>query len=267
MNPDIQRSVIAKTRSILDDAGLEEGERLYLALRYLAKYRSVLIDRDIRDMGGDQVRSGPFAGLQFPTDIAEGCRAPKLLGTYEEELHPVIERIATRGYRKIVNIGCAEGYYAVGFALRFPDAEIVAYDANPEACRMTAALAEAHSVGDRVTLSGAFAPADFQALPPGSTFIFCDIEGAETTLLNPVKAPNLATLDLLVELHDHIEAPASKSLTKAFEETHSIEVLELGSRNTRAIPELRQREHLDQLLAVWEWRAQPTPWLLLLADR
>jgi hypothetical protein len=44
--------------------------------------------------------------------------APKFLGTYERELYSVIERAIELAPRYVLNIGCAEGFYAVGLALR-----------------------------------------------------------------------------------------------------------------------------------------------------
>jgi hypothetical protein len=46
---------------------------------------------------------------------------PKLLGCYEAELHGVIACALNTTYDTIIDIGCAEGYYAVGLALHFPD--------------------------------------------------------------------------------------------------------------------------------------------------
>jgi len=40
----------------------------------------------------------------------------KLLGFYEQPLQPYIEQVIQTGYPTIINIGCAEGYYAVGLA-------------------------------------------------------------------------------------------------------------------------------------------------------
>ncbi|MDE0815126.1 MAG: hypothetical protein OSB46_14200 [Alphaproteobacteria bacterium] len=40
---------------------------------------------------GDGVWCGPFAGKVYTKNIAEGFVVTKLLGCYEQELHPVIE--------------------------------------------------------------------------------------------------------------------------------------------------------------------------------
>src|SRR2546423_12652663 len=86
------------------------------------------------------VRAGPFAGLRYPDNLIQ---IPKLLGTYELELHPAVERLIASRPTTVVNVGAAEGYYAVGLARRLPDARILAFDIDErsqEHCRRLAAL-------------------------------------------------------------------------------------------------------------------------------
>ena len=92
------------------------------ALRLIAKWRSVLIQNTIIQKCGTVVQSGPFKGMQFVSHSSEGCHVPKLLGSYEQELHVHIEAAIARGYGHVVNIGVAERYYAVGLAIRMPTA-------------------------------------------------------------------------------------------------------------------------------------------------
>lgn len=266
MASDYSRKTLAKIREILDTEA-DEAAALHRVLRVASFYRSNLIANTLFLNGGDRVRRGPFAGMRVPRAAAEGCLGPKLLGSYESELHPVIERIAYRGYGTVVNIGCAEGYYAVGLALRLPTARIVAYDIEDHAQAATRALAEAHGVADRVTVGAEFTTDDFAGLDPDDTFVFCDIEGAEIDLLDPHKAPNLARLDILVELHNLPEIPTYRRMLEPFEATHSIEIIEPAARDISEFPDLRAFEHLDQLLAFWEHRRGPTPWVHMLAKR
>ncbi len=69
------------------------------------------------------VQSGPFAGMKLSQNEVwkDGNLGTKLLGCYEKELHGFIEdeikRLSNRPSR-IVDIGCAEGFYSVGLALR-----------------------------------------------------------------------------------------------------------------------------------------------------
>ncbi|CAM9971646.1 unnamed protein product [Chrysoparadoxa australica] len=264
MATEFDSNAVAKIRDILDSEP-DEGEALRRTLRVLAFHRSTLIANTLIVNGGERVRRGPFAGLRLPRSAAEGCLAPKLLGAYESELHPVIEQIAYRGYRTIVNIGCAEGYYAVGLALRLPEARVLAFDIEESARTAARGLADAHGVGDRVEIGGEFTTADFASLDPGETFVFCDIEGAEIDLLVPDKAPNLRKLDILVELHNVPEIGINRRMLEAFRPTHRLDLIETGARDIRDFPDLRTMEHLDQLLAFWEHRRGPTPWVLMMA--
>ena len=64
------------------------------------------------------VSDGPFKGLKYPEYISCGSAIySKLLGTYEAELHDFIYSILRQDLEILVDIGCAEGYYAVGFAI------------------------------------------------------------------------------------------------------------------------------------------------------
>ena len=68
------------------------------------------------------IRSGPFAGMRYVDTATEGALVPRLLGTYESELHPYLKRFAAEGCEDVIDVGCAEGYYAVGLARLMPGA-------------------------------------------------------------------------------------------------------------------------------------------------
>ena len=71
-------------------------------------------------MAGGRVFSGPFKGMQFIDESFENAFIPKILGIYERELHPAVEAAIALTPRLVVDIGTAEGYYAVGIARRLP---------------------------------------------------------------------------------------------------------------------------------------------------
>ncbi len=105
-------------RRLLD--GAPSADRLNAALRHLAKWRSALLDNTLTARDGTGVLDGPFKGMAYPVRAAEGARAARVLGAYEAGLEPVIETIIRRAYATVIDIGCAEGYYAVGLARRMP---------------------------------------------------------------------------------------------------------------------------------------------------
>lgn len=109
---------------------LLESDPAWIVVRPFARFKPRLVARRseyvlrrktmmiVKERFGDLVvKSGPFRGLQYI--VAESiCSAlvPKLLGSYESELHETLERLLCNDYDLVLDIGCAEGFYAVGIA-------------------------------------------------------------------------------------------------------------------------------------------------------
>ena len=235
------------------------------ALRLLSKWRSVLIQNTLLQQQGTVVMQGPLAGMDFLSQSAEGCHIAKLLGCYEQPLQPFIEQAITNAYPTILNIGCAEGYYAVGMAKRMPNTQVLAFDLNPKAQEVCAALAQKNAVSDRVKVGALFKPEDFETHRNQKVLVLCDIEGAENELLNPEAAPALKGMDIIVESHECLIPGITKVLIDRFKDTHQITLInDDGQRNLQQAPQwFNNLAHLDQLLATWEWRSGATPWLVM----
>ena len=232
-------------------------------LRLLSKWRSFLLANTLIARHGAVVLHGPFAGMLYGDTAAEGSLAPRLLGSYESELHPAIRQAATGGLETVVDIGCAEGFYAVGFARLMPEVEIHAHDIDPRARSLCAKLAERNGVAERIRVGGAFGTADFARFSGRRTLVFIDAEGAEDELLDPVAAPALTAMSVIVETHEHERPGVTARLLERFSPTHDIELIRQGPKTTPLPAWFDELGHLDQLLVVWEWRAHPTPWLVM----
>jgi hypothetical protein len=244
-----------------------EQAQLNNALRLLSKWRSVLIQNTLLQQQGTNVMQGPLLGLDFLRESAEGCHIAKLLGCYEQPLQPFIEAAIQKQYPTILNIGCAEGYYAVGMARRMPQTRVLAHDLNPKAQEVCAQLAQKNQVADRVAVGGLFTPADFAAYAGQNVLLMCDIEGAERELLDAELAPSLKGMDIIVESHECLIKGITQLLIDRFKETHDITLVQDdGQRQLHKLPNwFINLAHLDQLLATWEWRSGPTPWLVMVA--
>jgi hypothetical protein len=242
-----------------------EQAQLNNALRLLSKWRSVLIQNTLLQQQGTIVMQGPLQGLDFLAQSAEGCHIAKLLGCYEQPLQPFIQDAIGAGYPTILNIGCAEGYYAVGMALRMPNTRVLAHDLNPKAQEICAELAHKNKVSDRVTVGGLFTPADFAAYSGQKVLLMCDIEGAERELLDPALAPALKGMDIIVESHECLIHGITQLLIERFKATHDIKLVQDDGQRQLVTPPawFVNLAHLDQLLATWEWRSGPTPWLVM----
>ena len=176
----------------------------------------------------------------------------------------MIEEIVAADYPLVVDIGSAEGYYAVGLARRMAGARVLARDASATAQAACRSLAIENGVAARVEVGGLFSHADFEALQ-GRRVVICDIEGAEVELLDPSLAPSLAQTDILVECHDGMRPGTSALLAARFAASHT--VTHIGRRLAGEVLPAWMEEFgdLDRLLALWEWRSGPTPWLWMRA--
>jgi hypothetical protein len=243
---------------------LEKGDQAALAgaLRLLAKYRSHVIQFGLASQAASEVQGGPFRGMKYVDHSAEGCHIPKMIGCYEHELQPFFEAAIRTGYDHVVNVGCAEGYYAVGLALRMPRATIHAYDINPGARTMCERIAERNGVFGRVRIAEAFTPASFRDFAGRRTLFLIDIEGNEVELINGAADADLAGFDFIIECHDATPDKISGPLFKRLHGTHAAKLVPHTLPALTIPPSLGKLGHLDQLLAVWEWRGHPTPWLV-----
>jgi len=247
--------------------GPQTHDQLNQVLRLFAKYRSVLIQNTVIEACGTRVQSGPFVGLEFLPHSAEGCHVPKLLGCYERELHGVVEAAIATGYDDIVSVGSAEGYYAVGLARRCSTARHFAYDANQLAQQSCTALAARNGVADRIAVRGTFTPAEFAAFHGRRAWFVIDIEGGELALLEALPAAESAEFDFLIECHDCFQPGLSERLAGRLAETHAVRIVKQSNTAVTLPPLFDNLGHLDQLLAVWEWRMGPTPWLVAASRR
>jgi precorrin-6B methylase 2 len=242
------------------DAG---ADALYNLLRLLGRWRSMQIANAFIREQGAKIWGGPFAGMEYVAEATEGALIPRLLGTYESELHPYLTNFAKAGLDCVIDVGCAEGYYAVGLARLMPEVTVHAYDIAEKARIACRELAEKNGVADRVVIGGEFKPDGFEAFAGRRVLVMVDAEGAELDILQPALSLALAGMSVIVETHDLYRAGARATLIERFSPTHEIVQVVQQPKAFNPPPWFVKLNHLDQLLAVWEWRARPTPWLVM----
>jgi hypothetical protein len=219
---------------------------------------------EIRRRTGGQVFSGPFSGLQLSERVSWApaeSQIALLVGCYEQELHDAVEELVDLAPPQIVNIGCGEGYYAVGLARRLPSSTVNAVDTDPAALEICMATARTNGVADRLCT---MTPSDFETteLPPGTAW-FVDCEGAEVIYLDPTRRPDLATSMIIVECHDFVDRSITPMLTDRFSPTHTVELIEQSARNPSGSPLLRDLPETHRWQAVDEGRPEVMNWLVL----
>ena len=230
---------------------------------YAWKEKRLLSIRDklITDIGLS-VQAGPFCGMKYISTAHGSALLPKILGTYEEALHPFIYRVLKRNYQLIADIGCAEGYYAVGFARAFRKIPVQAFDIDPQARTLCRKLAEVNGLADLVSITDNCTIDVLNKILVDSTLIISDCEGYEFDLLRPELIPKLSSSDLIVELHDLTHPTICEVITNRFEETHQVSLITNAAVDQSRSIALESLSWLDRRLARSEWRG-PGNWAYL----
>jgi hypothetical protein len=196
--------------------------------------------------------------MRYLRHSAGSALAPKLLGAYECELHPFIQRALAGVPDRVIDVGSAEGYYAVGCGLRLPNAQIHAFDTEPLARDLCADLARLNGLTNRVHVHGDCTHSDLRELAPA--LIISDCEGGELELLDPAHVPELVRCSLLVEMHDFLNSHISRTLAARFEPTHTIEVVRSRPRRIEDYPVLAPLKPELAVLALEESRPAVMEW-------
>jgi hypothetical protein len=195
--------------------------------------------------------SGPFRGMRYGKISYGSQLLPKLLGTYEKELHSTIDHIINKPYGAVVNIGAGEGYYVVGLGAKLARSWLYAFECHQPSSRLLMKIAASNDIHHRLTLQGECTVSllrECLSRPvEDRVLILCDVEGAEVTLLSPLEIPALAQADILVEIHG---CAAACEMRQRFDSTHTIEIICARPRDSSDWPRrirLEQRYHAECL--------------------
>lgn len=183
------------------------------------------------------VLHGIFKGLRYTDIQATGSSVyAKLLGSYELEIVPVLQKLLQKNYTACVNIGCDEGYYAVGIANLCPQLEVLAFDCNKKAQERCKSLARINNVAQTVTVKGCF---DINLLLPFNNAVkrlfIIDCEGCEDEIFTEELIPIIKNTDFIIELHYQKHPQILSKLEAIFSATHEISLITALSDHERVM--------------------------------
>jgi SAM-dependent methyltransferase len=213
------------------------------------------------------VRTGFMKGLKYPGFSSYGSSIfPKLSGTYESELIDVLLQLKGNHYFYIVDVGCAEGFYAVGLAQRFKEAKVFAFDISETAQQLCKEMAELNSVSDRVEVKQECTAQNLASLVQGKrSLIICDCEGYERHLFAKETVASLQSSDLIIELHPMHEKDVKEYLHLLLAGTHDIEYVSSYDDNRKIfdLPESYAKlSKIDKIKIVQEGRSFCMNWMI-----
>jgi hypothetical protein len=229
--------------------------------------RRARLQRQFAARHGLVIRGGPFRDMVF---VDESLRArfgfnlaSRLLGSYETELHEIVETVISSQYDTILDIGAGDGYYAVGLAFRIPGCTVEAFDPDPTARSLCALVAHANGVRGRVNIRGPVTADDLRRYHETRVFAKIDCEGCELAILHPAESEVLQAATILVELHDFIHPGTTSEILSRFAQTHESQIVECRSRSRGDYPELESFDDEDAAILLSERRPEGLRWAFL----
>lgn len=212
----------------------------------------------------DIVLGGIFKGLKYNVPSICSSRAPKILGAYETELNNSLLSFLEQNPKRIINIGSAEGYYAVGLAVKNPNLEIIAVDPSIQSRKYLKILAQQNGIEHRLSILK-FMPFRRlnQLIVPHKTLLLVDCEGSEIGYLNLNRVPKLCEASIIVETHDFVFPTITTELIKHFSSTHEIQVINQETRNQLDYPLIKEFPKSTAEYLLNEKRPSSICWLVM----
>jgi hypothetical protein len=254
---ELLRQFVKLPRAALRRAGLD-------ITRYPPRNRRQELEKKISLLTKNTVASGLFSGLILPDDESWGDRASKLLGQYEKELEPTLEKVVCSRPDAVINVGCAEGLYALGLAKLIPNTKVFAYDIDRRAQEICELGRRLNGLNEYFDIRGYCSAEELKAITQSfkQPFAVIDCEGGERELLLSTDY-NFANTSMIVECHDFCDRSITSELIEKFSNTHSIELIEQGAKNPFVSEVTRGWPEEDLWLIISERRPEAMHWLNL----
>ena len=216
------------------------------------------------------VAHGPFKGMKLSKDVwwQKNDRITQILGIYEKHVLERLRLFSMQGANRFVDIGAADGYFAIGMAYSKMYSKVFAFEIEKLAQDMIKENAIRNRCSDVVSVFGEAHYSSLEKLVSDGikTTLLIDIDGAEYRLLDEKMLSLLSNCYLICELHPWMVDNGYYLQNKLLETARKIFKIELIKRENYSpniFSELDDLSDEVRLIAVGEERAKNMEWLVL----
>lgn len=216
------------------------------------------------------VAYGPFKGMKLSDDIwwSRNDRITQTLGIYEEHVVERLKEFSAQGVRRFIDIGAADGYFAIGMAFSKIYSKVVAYEIETIGQKRITENAAINRCEDLVSV---FGEANYSSLKnllseDLKSSILVDIEGAEYQLLDEETLSLMSNCYLICELHPWVVDDGyqlQRKLIERAKKNFNVELIKRECYAPNIFPELDDLSDEERLIAVGEGRGRNMQWLVL----
>ena len=219
---------------------------------------------------GYQVKYGLFKGMQLDEAPWWGSydMNSKLLGVYELSVQQRIESAAGKGDFQFIDIGAADGFFAVGVAFAGIAKSVSAFDIDPKAQEKLKENFLRNGCGHIASIHGEATAVELRNLicQNSKSIVLIDIEGAEYEFLDEEMLYVLKDCLIICELHPWLlEDGTAKELAliERASKNHAVSFLKRQFIDPMKFEELSDFNEDEQLLAISEARGRRMRWMVL----
>jgi len=180
---------------------------------------------------GTDIINGPFKGMKYISESVGSCHMPKILGIYENEIYPTLLNFLSNS-DLFVEIGAAEGYYAVGSAIKYPNLNVIAFEMDKTGRQYISNLKKRNNV-DNVEIRKKFSDVDFFSIQKSAynriTYLI-DIEGEEINIFSKYHN-HFNNSYFIIEIHDRVSNEIESYLKRFYSNTHNTYIIPIKDKS------------------------------------
>lgn len=229
--------------------------------------RRLFLSKKINSELEGRVKYGLFKGLRLENVTSWGGfeRGAMLLGLYEQELLQSLMQVPKR-YKTFINIGAADGYYAIGVLVAGLFERSICYEMSESGQSLIRLNASLNGVADRIILRGV-AQQDFHhelsQADADESVLLVDIEGGEFDLFSDGIPEKFRRSVIFVEIHEKWMSDGLgklEMLENSVQSYFRITVLTTSARDLSQYKELDNMNDTDRWLLCSEGRPYRMRW-------
>lgn len=238
------------------------------------EFHKVYLNNQIIELSKSKVMSGHYKDTHFVNEShwSKFDHASKLLGVYEEQIQELIIKTQKQyNLKNFINIGCGEGYHALGLVKNRYFEHSICYEISSMARNILKKNLLENNIKDRFVIRGEANRQeifnDLQKIKIEETIFLIDIEGNEFNLFNDNDWEFLKKGYFIIEDHHFMVSDeiAKKNFYSSLNKHFNFTVIQNGSRNPFNINNdfLNELPDDSRFLILSECRSKKMSWIFL----